>query len=90
MSRRLFFEAPNLVKLRRDFGDEARGTLQHRLAAGIVRDHQGVCDVELVAGARQRHVPEAALLFFAVGVAQRSGRGELAVGGPDDEDGADL
>src|ERR1043166_542380 len=36
--------------------------------------------------AREGDVPEASLLFFAFGVAQGAGRGELAVGGPDDEE----
>src|SRR5947199_10556858 len=45
--RALFFEAPDFVKLRRDFCDEAGGALENCLAAGIVCDHEGVCDVAL-------------------------------------------
>src|SRR5437763_2524334 len=42
----------------------------------------------MVACAREGDVPEAAFFVFAFGVAKGAGRGELAVGGPDDEDGA--
>src|SRR5205085_6259185 len=88
--RVLLFETPNLIQLWRDFRCESGGTLQNCLTTGIVRHHQGVRDVELVARARECDVPEAAFFVFAFGVAQGAGRGELAVGGPDDEDGAPV
>src|ERR1700753_2695787 len=84
--RVLFFETPNLIQLRRDFRYEAGGALEHGLAARIVRDHQGVGDVKLVACARQGYVPEATLFVLAVGVAQAAWRGEFSVRSPYDED----
>src|SRR5215213_6648219 len=70
--RALFFEAPNLVQVRGDFGDEAGGALEDGLSGRIVGDHQRVGDVELVAGACEGDVPEAAFFLFALSITERA------------------
>src|SRR5947209_20479428 len=81
----LFLKRPDVVKLRRDFCDKARGFLNNCLSV-VISNHQRVCDVKLLGGAREGYVPEAALFLFAFCVAQATWAWELAVRSPDDED----
>ena len=79
-------DVPFFHEVRGQLGDEAAGLHEDVAVAGLVVDH-GVAGIELILGAGDGDVEEAALLLDAeVAFLHGAGMGEHAVGQPDGED----